>query len=114
MISILIELYIIYVLFSKKELLKKRKLLFNLTVICSVLIFSSHDLVTRLPIYMVPMIFSIILRGVQLKIPKQVFELFIIIIAILIIPIVLLGFGAVTNKYFLINYSNADAYNGSV
>lgn len=63
---------------------------------------------------MVPMIFSIILRGVQLKIPKQVFELFIIIIAILIIPIVLLGFGAVTNKYFLINYSNADAYNSTL
>lgn len=108
MISFVLFVYLLY-LFFLKDNRKKRTLLFICTIVITIFLFSSKDPIIKLPLYIYPLLLSV-LFSLKRSFPKKLFMSFCILSLVLIIGICLLGIGIHNQGYLLLKQSNTDTW----
>ncbi len=112
MIFVVLFVYLVHVLVKSDPIIKKRKVFFNLAIIFSIFFFNSADIIVGLPLYMYPMILSVLLSLIcKIKIKKNALIILISLITSMFVPLVAMGFGMLDESYLLLKDSNADAIN---
>lgn len=109
MLSVFLLLYIIYIVFNRTSIIEKRKKIMIVTLVTTLFFFSSADPFIGLPLYMYPMLISIILAVIdRAEIRKSTFSLLLILIVALLLPVYGIIIGTVNEPYLILKESNTD------
>ena len=112
MFEFVVYVYIIRAFMKYKKVIELRKKLLSTCLILCVFFFFSKDGLIGLPLYIYPMILSIILSVIDNhRINKKVLLTSMFLFICLLIPLVQISFGKQVGKYLILKQSNADALN---
>ncbi len=112
MLAIGVFIYLIVILFKRRDVNLLRRDLFTLTVILCLIFFNSDDPFVKIQLYIYPMILSIFLSlFVNRRINSTALISTLILIICLLIPLIMIQTGIIDDKFLLLKQSNTDVMN---
>lgn len=112
MLAIVVFIYLIVIIFKSRDINILRRDLFTLSIILCLFFFSSHDPLINIQLYIYPMILSIILSlFANRRINRLSFAATAVLIICLLIPIVMIQFGMVKDRFLILKQSETNVIN---
>ena len=112
MLAVGVFVYLIVILFKRRDINLLRRDLFTLTVILCLIFFNSDDPFVKIQLYIYPMILSIFLSlFVNHRINSTALIAMLILIVCLLIPLIMIQIGMVDDTFLLLKKSNTNVMN---
>ncbi len=111
MLTIVVFIYLFVIIFKSRDINILRRDLFTLSVVLCLFFFSSDDPFINIQLYIYPMLLSIILSlFANRRINISALSAIMVLIICLLIPIIMMQYGMITDRFLLLKQSNTDVW----